>query len=295
MATLQDPCDPPFLQRYSSLFSSATRTQPCSRSNENRVFEECELPLIDLWRLHCGDEEERKACVAEIGRVSSEWGFFQVVNHGINAELLRDIKIEQRRLFQSPFEKKVKSKVFNESYRWGNPTATSLDQFSWSEAFHVPLSKLAEHDHGFEEEFMSLRAVMQKLAGAMSELARILAGVLAENLGCLSTCLEENCSEGTCFLRLNRYPPCPFYPDTFGFIPHTDSDFLTILHQDQIGGLQLMKDSKWVSVKPHPEALIVNIGDLFQAWSNDVYKSVEHKVMTNQVESGDSQPHFAWM
>lgn len=105
---------------------------------------------------------------------------------------------------------------------------------------------------------------MQKVAGAMSELARILAGVLAENLGCPSSCLAESCGEGNCFLRLNRYPPCPFYPETFGLMPHTDSDFLTILHQDQVGGLQLMKDSKWVSVKPNPKALIVNIGDLFQ-------------------------------
>lgn len=47
-------------------------------------------------------------------------------------------------------------------------------------------------------------------------------------------------------------------------MPHTDSDFLTILHQDQVGGLQLVKDGKWISVKPNPKALIINIGDLFQ-------------------------------
>jgi isopenicillin N synthase-like dioxygenase len=47
-------------------------------------------------------------------------------------------------------------------------------------------------------------------------------------------------------------------------VPHTDSDFLTVLCQDQVGGLQLMKDARWVAVKPHPDALIVNIGDLFQ-------------------------------
>ncbi|KAG0461905.1 hypothetical protein HPP92_020381 [Vanilla planifolia] len=273
---MQSPYDPPFQQRYSPLFSSGWRTR------ENEVIEECDLPLIDLRRLHCGLEEERTACVAEIGRASSEWGFFQVVNHGIDAELLQAVAKEQRRLFHVPYEKKAASKALNESYRWGNPTATSLDQLSWSEAFHVPVSKLAEDDNNAcKEEFASLREVMQKVAAAMSELARILAGVLAENLGCPGSCLAENCSQKTCFLRLNRYPPCPSLPKTFGLVPHTDSDFLTILHQDHVGGLQLMKDSKWVSVKPNPAALIVNIGDLFQAWSNDVYKSVEHKVMTN--------------
>ncbi|KAG0474713.1 hypothetical protein HPP92_014399 [Vanilla planifolia] len=133
---------------------------------------------------------------------------------------------------------------------------------------------------------------MQKVAGAMSDLARILAGVLAENLGFPGNCFTENFSKSTCFLRLNRYPPCPFLPGTFGLMPHTDSDFLTILHQDHVGGLQLMKDSKWVAVKPNPSALIVNIGDLFQAWSNDVYKSVEHKVMTNRMVERYSIAYF---
>lgn len=108
---------------------------------------------------------------------------------------------------------------------------------------------------------------MAELAKSMSDLARHLAGVLAENLGYPADCFPEKCNESTCFLRLNRYPPCPFSPETFGLMPHTDSDFLTILYQDQVGGLQLMKDSKWVAIKPNSDALIVNIGDLFQVFS----------------------------
>jgi gibberellin 2beta-dioxygenase len=103
----------------------------------------------------------------------------------------------------------------------------------------------------------------------MSKLASTLAGVLAESLlGHAPAAGErgfpEGCDETTCFLRLNRYPACPFSPDTFGLVPHTDSDFLTVLCQDQVGGLQLMKGGTWVAVKPIPGALIVNIGDLFQ-------------------------------
>ncbi|KAB8104028.1 hypothetical protein EE612_036662 [Oryza sativa] len=69
----------------------------------------------------------------------------------------------------------------------------------------------------------------------------------------------------------------------FGLCPHTDSDLLTIVHQQQgtVGGLQLLKGGRWVAVKPSPSTLIVNVGDLLQAWSNDVYKSVEHRVMAN--------------
>lgn len=110
---------------------------------------------------------------------------------------------------------------------------------------------------------------MKKLAMAMSSLAQTIADILAQNFGYACHDFPQNCDERTCFLRLNRYPPCPFScPETgsgtSGLISHTDSDYLTILHQDQVGGLQVMKDSQWVSVRPNRNALIVNIGDLFQ-------------------------------
>lgn len=108
------------------------------------------------------------------------------------------------------------------------------------------------------------RLVMTEFAAAMSKLARLLARILAENLRRQGGMLDDICNESTCFLRLNRYPVCPISAEMFGLVPHTDSDFLTILYQDQVGGLQLMKDSKWVAVRPNPDALIVNIGDLFQ-------------------------------
>jgi gibberellin 2-oxidase len=108
------------------------------------------------------------------------------------------------------------------------------------------------------------REVMMEFAAAMSKLARVLAGVLAENLGHPRGVFENICQEINCFLRLNRYPACPISSEIFGLVPHTDSDFLTILSQDEVGGLQLMKDSKWVAVNPNQDALIVNIGDLFQ-------------------------------
>lgn len=98
----------------------------------------------------------------------------------------------------------------------------------------------------------------------MSRLAHQLVGILAEGLGYDGTYIKENCTCDTCYLRLNHYPPCPVKTGIHGLIPHTDSSFLTIVCQDQVGGLQLMKDDRWITVKPNLDALIVNIGDLFQ-------------------------------
>lgn len=98
----------------------------------------------------------------------------------------------------------------------------------------------------------------------MATLADSLAEILANKLNMKSNYFQENCSLESSFIRLNRYPQCPISSKVYGLLPHTDTSFLTIVYQDQVGGLQLMKDGKWVDVKPNPRALVVNIGDLFQ-------------------------------
>lgn len=98
----------------------------------------------------------------------------------------------------------------------------------------------------------------------VSGLARSLAEILAQPLGIKPVYFEENCPARTSYLRLNRYAPCPFSSQVYGLISHTDTDFLTIVYQDQVGGLEIYKDGRWLGVKPNPEALIVNIGDFFE-------------------------------
>ncbi|XP_058092570.1 gibberellin 2-beta-dioxygenase 8 isoform X2 [Magnolia sinica] len=283
-ASLHMESNPPFQNAYKTLFQTSQPNEEEKNNHSKRsavVGDGSDLPLIDLSRLSLSDGE-KEACKRQIVDASAEWGFFQVKNHGISREILEKIRHEQNKLFLQPFEKKATEKVLDFSadcYRWGTPTATSLRQFSWSEAFHIPLVRTTDAmDAG---EFSGLRSTMEEFAAPVSDLAHRLAEILAENLGHKSNYFMENCSSSTCFLRLNRYPACPISSDVYGLMPHTDSDFITILYQDQVGGLQLLKDGRWITVKPNSETLIVNIGDLFQAWSNGAYKSVEHRVMTN--------------
>lgn len=108
--------NPPLFHQYEFLLQSTAHLQPFNNGNDptNSVMEECQLPLIDLKGLRSSNEKERVACRREIFEASEEWGFFQVINHGICTE------------------------------RWGTPTATHPNQFSWSEAFHIPLTKVSE-------------------------------------------------------------------------------------------------------------------------------------------------------
>lgn len=80
---------------------------------------------------------------------------------------------------------------------------------------------------------------------------------------------------------LNYYPPVDdskLRPNQWSFAPHTDFGGLTILAQDDIGGLQVQNTSgQWIDVPPRPGTFVVNIGDLFACWTNDLYVSTLHR------------------
>ncbi|XP_028127473.1 gibberellin 2-beta-dioxygenase 8-like isoform X2 [Camellia sinensis] len=224
--------EPPFQEIYKTLFVNFSEEGTNSESVHEKkpmILDEYEIPLVDLSRLSLCNLEQKEG-KRELASAANQWGLFQVVNHGVSCDVLTRLQREQVKLFRQPFQNKALNSLAD-YYSWGAPNAATFMQFSWSEAFHIPLNNMP-----VLKEFNS-------------------------NL---------------------RYPPCPVSSSkVYGMVPHTDSDFLTILCQDHVGGLQVAKDGKWVSVKPNPEALIIIIGDLFQAWSNGVYKSIEHRVVTN--------------
>lgn len=136
--------DPPFRETYKTLLHKSVGRE-AKDENLFMVEEYCDLPLIDLNQLNV----EREKCIKRIGEAAREWGFFQVVNHGISQEVLKILKEEQKKVFHLPFEKKIEENFLNlsaNSYRWGNSKATSLRQVPWSEAVHFSLTDISRID-----------------------------------------------------------------------------------------------------------------------------------------------------
>ena len=98
--------------------------------------------------------------------------------------------------------------------------------------------------------------------------------LLSEALGLDRNYLKNiECAEGLVFVG-NYYPACPEPERTMGISKHFDNDFLTVLLQDHVGGLQICRDNRWFDVPPVPEALVINVGDLLQASS---FVTVHHQ------------------
>ncbi|XVF01189.1 hypothetical protein REPUB_Repub04eG0067100 [Reevesia pubescens] len=81
---------------------------------------------------------------------------------------------------------------------------------------------------------------------------------------------------------------------TFGVGRHKDAGALTVLAQDDVGGLEVKRksDGEWILVKPTPDAFIINVGDIIQVWSNETFESEEHRVMVNSERERFSIPFF---
>ncbi|KAE8790807.1 1-aminocyclopropane-1-carboxylate oxidase-1-like protein [Hordeum vulgare] len=125
----------------------------------------------------------------------------------------------------------------------------------------------------------SCRDVLFEYAHQVKNLGNNLFDLLSEALGLKPSYLTDiECNQGQVIV-CHYYPPCPQPELAIGTSQHSDYGFLTILLQDDIGGLQVLHDEQWVDVTPTPGAFIVNIGDFLQLITNDEFKSVEHRVL----------------
>lgn len=98
----------------------------------------------------------------------------------------------------------------------------------------------------------------------MAKIARTIFEAMVRNLNLDSAQSHSNLSESTGFVRVYRYPKFSKANEALGMEVHTDSSVLSILNEDQVGGLEVFKDDKWLLVQPIPSSLIVNLGDMMQ-------------------------------
>ena len=104
----------------------------------------------------------------------------------------------------------------------------------------------------------------------MKLLAERLLTVISESIGLSSSYIQDIIGEPYQNITISYYPPCPQPELTLGLQAHSDMGAITLLIQDEVGGLQVLRDGKWITVEPLPDAIVVNLGDQTQVICMDI-------------------------
>ncbi|GLT63699.1 hypothetical protein SLA2020_362430 [Shorea laevis] len=266
------------------------------------------IPLIDLSPL-TNSPEAIEGLVSEIGEACKNWGFFQVINHGVPLELRKKSEDTSRRFFAQPSEEKRKVRRDAVQVTGYYDTEHTKNVRDWKEVFDfsvedptlIPAStdpddnEVTKWYNQWPEYPSDLREICEEYAKETQKLAYKLLELIALSLGLPADRFHGFFKDHqTSFIRLNHYPPCPVPHLALGVGRHKDAIALTVLAQDDVVGLEVKRksDGEWIRVKPTPNSYIINVGDIIQVWTNDRYESVEHRVIVNPEKERFSIPCF---
>jgi isopenicillin N synthase-like dioxygenase len=255
------------------------------------------LPVIDISRL------ASQATRREIDAACRDWGFFQATGHGIDEQTIAALKREMRAFFAQPLAAK-RAIVRSAQNPWGfydqELTRRTRD---WKQIYDYGPPDGGALRPQWPRALPGFRAAVEAFYAACDTVALELLHVIALNLGMPAAALDGSFRPAhTSFMRLNYYPPCPRpeRPDdtavaTNGYLGvnhHTDSGVLTLLLQDEQPGLEVLHGGSWHLVEPRRDALVVNIGDIVQVWSNDRCRAALHRGLVSADTERFSAPFF---
>lgn len=241
------------------------------------------VPTIDMTHFFSDDESTEISALQRLHSVCSEWGFFQLVNHGVGDSILTNLKSEIQMFFELPFEEKEKFSLRAGSEEGYGAVILSDDQkLDWGDRFYLIVNPIQSRNPNLMAQLpASFRTTLELYHLELQKLAKTIFGLLAKALG-IGTKELEVFEDGLQALRMGYYPPCSQPELAVGLSPHSDATGITILYQlNGVNGLEVKKDGLWVPVNVLPDAFVVNVGDFLEMMTNGVYKSIEHRATVN--------------
>jgi isopenicillin N synthase-like dioxygenase len=298
--------------------SPATRSYVTPPSGTNAPGRKAvkRLPVIDLSPfVERRGLEERRAVARALREACIDIGFFYLIGHGIADREFDDVIAMGHRFFELPLAEKMKLHSNKSPGRLGyrgmggpNPEANPDKSPDIKERFHMSREVLpGEPDEGRRNAGLSqwpddtvlpgFADLLRNHIRGRCEVARHLARAFALSLDLQESHFDEMYRYLSGNLVINYYPAVDrtkLREAQWGFSPHTDYNAFTLLHQDSLGGLQVLNATgEWIDALPIQGAMVVNIGDLFQIWTNDLYTSTLHRVFNRSPEGRISVPLFA--
>lgn len=267
-----------------------------------------QIPVIDIGGLRSPHLSDRKRVAAEIRHASHDVGFFYIANHGIPADAIAETVAQTKRFFDQPLAFKNTVNIARSPISRGYEAIgqQALDQTpDLKEGYYIgvdrsaadPLVQAGTPNHGANQwaALPSWREPLEAYFALMLNLSAQLTRALALSLDLDEHYFDAMMDNSMSVLRLLHYPPHPVdaKADQLGCGAHTDWGCITILLQDQVGGLEVRNASgEWIPATPIPDTFVINLGDMMARWTNDYYQSTPHRVLNRSGNERYSIPFF---
>ncbi|XP_027343293.1 protein SRG1-like [Abrus precatorius] len=241
------------------------------------------IPVFDLKTLLCGNARDTE--LDKLFTACKDWGFFQVVNHGVSSQLLGKLKLEIDNFFKLPIEQKKKYKIRpGDVQGYGTVIRCKDQKLDWGDRFYMVINPVERRKpYLFPQLPPSLRDTLETYIMELRKLGMTLLGLLGKAIGMDMKEVDKFFGNGMQSLRMSYYPPCPKPELVVGLTPHSDATGITILHQvNGVEGLEIKKDGVWIPVTFLQDAFVVNVGDIMEILSNGAYTSIEHRAAVNK-------------
>jgi isopenicillin N synthase-like dioxygenase len=264
------------------------------------------VPIIDVSGL-TGTAGDRQAVATRFGQACRESGFFYAIGHGVDEDLRSRLRELSQQFFAQDIDAKLRIRMALGGRAWrgyfrvgdeltsGQPDQKEGLYFGAELSADHPLVQAGTPLHGpnlFPENPPGLRAAVLDYMAALTQLGHRLMAGIALSLGLEESYFAERYTrEPLILFRIFNYPP-PRDPALWGVGEHTDYGLLTILLQDDVGGLEVRSRSKWVSAPPVSGSFVCNIGDMLDRMTRGLYRSTPHRVRNPAPRDRLSFPFF---
>ena len=267
------------------------------------------IPVIDLSPIFGNDDTGKRKVADAVRKASIEVGFFYVSGHNVPRDLMRATLMASKYFFSLPDETKRAISVnrahrgyvpFAQTTQPGMQRADLKESFNFAYPFKAddpdvlagrPLIGLNQWPQGES----AWRGVIEDYYREVFELGQHILEAFAMALNLRREFFRDLYRRPLVRTRLLHYPPqmVGTQDGQYGAAEHTDYGTITILWQDDVGGLQVKnRSNQWVEAPYIEGSFIINIGDMLARWSNDLFVSTPHRVVNASGRERYSIPVF---
>ncbi|XVE84509.1 hypothetical protein DITRI_Ditri17bG0019400 [Diplodiscus trichospermus] len=257
------------------------------------------VPLIDMSKLqNNNDSQQQDLELQKLYSACKDWGLFQLINHGVTKELVKNMRKQVKEFFELPLEEKKRSAQKPGSLEgYGQAFVASEDQkLDWNDMIFLQTLPAQRRNLSlWPQQVPSFRETLVNYSENLREVAVCLMKFMAKALEIEEEEFSQDFEEGNYDVRMNYYPPCPEPERVLGIIPHADMSGITLLLEcGDTPGLQVLKDDRWIIVEPVSDAIVVNLGHIMEVKSNGIYKAPQHRAVVNRLKERQSVVTFCY-